>query len=167
MAYAPTTTDRSDQYIFNSMQSAQDRNLEQQGMQAEQMQGYMQMGQQSIGDALSKFDEQNQLRDMARGKLGAHYDAGLMDEDTLNKVIKMKPAEMYGYLAVQEQKFADQRRDQYQEQTYDKSRALADYKLGLSNQAASFRNNLPPRQSTQSLTPPATQFQIADGINIF
>lgn len=164
MPYAPTTKDQSDQYIFNSMQSAQDRNLEQQALQAEQMQGYAELAQQSIGGALQKFDEQNQIRGMAAGKLGAYAEQGLMDEATLKKLTSMKNRyELAGYLSVMDQKMADQRRDDYHSQIYNRSRELHDYKV---------RNPIPTRPSrpstqSQSTTQPAPQFQIAPGINIF
>lgn len=163
MAYAPTTQDRTADYIFQSGQNAQNRALEQQQINMQQQE----MMQDSMSSAIAQFDQENKLRGMARGKLGAQYDAGLMDEETLNRVVKMKPAEMYGYLAVQEQQIADASRDQYQQNMYDNSRALAEYKASLGNQSAQFRNSLPSRATPSAPQAPAPQFNVAPGINIF
>lgn len=163
MAYAPTTQDRTGDYIFQAGQNAQNRALEQQKINLQQQE----IIQDTMSSAIAQFDEQSQLRGMARGKLGAQYDAGLMDEETLNRVIKMKPAEMYGYLAVQEQQIADASRDRYQQAMYENSRGLADYKHNLGNQAAQYRSNLPSRASTPQVQQPTPQYQVAPGINLY
>lgn len=163
MAYAPTTQDRTGDYIFQAGQNAQNRALEQQKINMQQQE----MMQDTMSSAITQFDEQSQLRGMARGKLGAQYDAGLMDEETLNRVIKMKPAEMYGYLAVQEQQIADASRDRYQQNMYDNSRNLIDYRASAAQSTAQFRNSLPPRATPSATQAPAPQFNVGPGINLY
>jgi len=96
MAYAPTTTDRSAEYIFGAMQADQDRALREQALQQQQMQQFQQTGMQAIGMIA---DQQNQAAktkeemDMLDGKMEYFRTSSpdgsrpFVDEDTFNSYL--------------------------------------------------------------------------------